>query len=145
MSEELHASVGAVLADMPVIPANVRTLVLNRLSDISDAVTKNLLQMGTTFIAFEDLGHENVVLTMCVSQHFAHLEISTADEAIVVSNGYDFLIKDGAVEAVVIPCQKNQLVDHIALLADHRATDTALHQIEEARELMQSNPVFKNI
>lgn len=143
MSEELDASVGAVLADMPVIPAEVRIRFLDRLSAISDAIDKDMLDAGTTFLAFEDLTAENVVIIMSVQQHFAHLDISTADEGVIVSNGYDFLIGDRGVTVVVNAVQKNQLVDHVSLLAAHRHTDVALANIERARDLMLTSPIFK--
>lgn len=139
---ELDACVGTILSDMAVLPDEVRGAVMERMAEIGRAIDEDMMETGTTIIEFTDLSNHQVVLSLTIGAKRSHLDFSTAEEAMVVSNGYDFVDDGRGVEIHVDREARDGLVDHGSLMLEHKATTRRLADIESARDAVRRLPGF---
>lgn len=132
-----------VLWTMPVLPEDVRDELMRRLAPVEEAVNDGMLEEGTILIPFRDLDDEDVVLAFSVREGLAFLDISTADDAVALSNGYRFRDQDGIVSMLIDRQHRLTSVDHGKLAAAARHTDRALAMIAEAQTLMETHAAFR--
>lgn len=134
-----------VMSRMPMLPPGVGREVQDRLPDIVEALESGILDDAAIVLSFDDLGHEAVVLTVTIKIHFAHVDVSTNAEAIVVSNGYDLMVHDTHGGIHVDTDLPSTLVDHGRRLGRHIATEAATAHVEAARALMRTHPAFRDM
>lgn len=134
-----------VMARMPMLPPGVSREVIDRLPSVIEAITAGILEDAAIMLAFEDLGSESVVLTITIGTHSAHVDISTNAEGIAVSNGYDMRILGDHADLNVNTRFPRTQVDHASRMGRHLATERAAAMIDEARALMKTHPIFKDM
>lgn len=142
---KLDETMTGVLSGMPQLPATIGREAMARLATIQQAIAANLIDEGSTLIQFTDLEGDVVVLSMIATQHYAHVNISTSEEAVVISRGYDMLIGEDEVQLIIDDGKTMTEIDHGALMMAHMATSRALRMIAEGRALMATHPVFKGM
>lgn len=142
---ELDEKVTGVLSGMPVLPAAVGRDVLARLARIERAIAEDMIDEGTILLQFRDLEDSVVVLAMTVKPHFAFLDISTSEDAIALSHGYSFCIGEQGVALAVDREHQLTQVDHSALCSAWLDTERMLGMIEDAKALMRTHPIFRDI
>lgn len=142
---QLDETMTEVLSRMPTLPRSVGVKAMERLASIQRAIASDLIDEGSTFIQFTDLGGDIVVLSMNATGHSAHVNISTSEEAVVVSLGYDMLIGKDGVTLVVDETKTLTEIDHGALMIAHMATTRALKMIQDGIDLMATHPAFRHL
>lgn len=141
----LEDAISEVMGRMPMLPPGVGREVADRLPDILSAIAAGILEDAAIVLAFNDLGQEAVVLTVAIRQTSAHVDISTNAEGIAVSNGYDMRIQRGHADLHVNTNFPSTAVDHAGRMGRHIATERATTMLEDARALMRTHPVFKDM
>ena len=139
---ELDERVYDVLAGMPVLPRAVGLMVLGRLGRIERAMDDRFMDGGTILVQFEDCAGDTVVLSMTVHADRAFVDISTSEDAVAISNGYRFSMREGRVLLDVDEDHRMTPVDHGELLGGWFATERTLGMIRDARALMRTHPAF---
>lgn len=134
-----------VMELMPMLPIGVGREVIDRLPDIVDAIDKGLIEDAAIVLAFDDLGHEAVVLTVTMDDQGAHIDVTTNAEAMVVSNGYDLSVCGGRCEIRVDRSLARTAVDHGVRIGRHIATERAIATLAAARALMATHPAFREM
>lgn len=142
---ELEERVEDVLLGMKVLPEDIRIQVLARLGRIEGAVAEGLMEAGVILVPFRDLSGSNVVLGLLVDGRDAFLDISTAEDALALSYGYSFRTTLGGVVINVDRDHRLDEVDHGRLAYGQMLTTQALERIDEARALMRTHPVFRDL
>lgn len=142
---KLDEQVTMILSGMAMIPKRITDELMTRLGAVQEAIADDMLEQGSTVVRFVDRDGDMMVLTLTVKLHFAHLDVSTSRDAVVVSHGYDVLYGDEGADTVIDRALTKTAVDHRALMAAHDATTDALASIDAARKLMRTHPAFKNM
>ncbi len=135
----------AVLASMPMIPAEVGTYAIYRMKMIGNAIVEGFIEDATILMPFNDLGGDKVVLTIQMRENIMQMYISRQSDEAVISLVYQIVLKDGEEVLRSGNAMAGQRINHQILAEAARRTDHVLENINSAKRLMRTLPMFRTL
>lgn len=135
----------AILAKMAMIPDNVGTYAIYRMTMVSNAIEEGLIDGGTVLMPFNDLGGDKVVLTVQMRENLMQMYISRQSDEAVISLIYQITVQND--EEVIRSGNSvaGQRINHQILAEDAQRTDRGLENINSAKRLMRTLPMFRTM
>lgn len=134
-----------ILAKMAMIPDDVGAYAIYRMTMISDAIEEGMVEGGIVLMPFNDLGGDKVVLTVQMRKDMMQMHISRQSDESVISRVYQIVMQDGKETVRSGNAMPGQRINHQLLTEIAQQTDRALENINSAKRLMRTLPMFRTM
>ena len=130
---------------MAIIPYDVGTYAIYRMTMISNAIEEGMIEGGIVLMPFSDLGRDKVALTVHMRKDMMQMYISRQSDEAVISLVYQIIIQDGKEILRSGKPVPGQRINHQLLIEAAHQTDHALENINSAKRLMRTLPMFRTM